>query len=108
MNSIKRLLSAVLSLAMLLSISTTAFAANNNQSPVLKQGSSPVLQQVSQLLDTSPTTQTIIRSEKEMIEEMLREHHFEGRLKPGIRNSIFRTYCNFGRQRIQCPKCDSC
>lgn len=67
----KKLISLLLTIVMVLTLSPIAFAKDNSISSELKNGSSPLLAQVSEMLDEFTTTQTVVVSEKSMVEQML-------------------------------------
>lgn len=60
-----------LAFCMSLSLAVPAFAAEPNDG--LKEGVSPITESVSEFLDNSPTTQTLVVSERQLIDQMLAE-----------------------------------
>lgn len=69
----KKVLSTILSLAMVFAMSVTAFAATPEDTNALKSGTATVANEACEMLDTMPTTQTIATTEREMIEGMLED-----------------------------------
>lgn len=68
---LKKLLSLILAVALVIGIGTTAFAMENENTNALLTGEASVLVEAVELLDSLSTTQTIVASERDMIIEML-------------------------------------
>lgn len=71
----KKLIAITLSFVMIFTLSIPAFAADITDANYgLKQGVSPVAADVTAFLDNSSTTQTIVVSERELIDQMLADN----------------------------------